>query len=104
MPPDSGEFIRGNSGGFLLLAIASLKAAQGQPQSFRVEPWIGVDENDWVLRGLKPDADAHLYLPKKQRGWLFDKVVLVLFAFVGIAVLACFIIGLDQVIHSFFKR
>jgi len=104
MPPDSGEFIRGNSGGFVRLAIASLRAAQGQPQRFRDEPWIGVDEQDWILQGLKPDADAHVYLPKKKTGWLYDKVVLVLFAFVGIAVLACFSIGVSQVIHSLFKR
>jgi hypothetical protein len=104
MPPDSGEFIRGNSGGFVRLAIASLRAAQGQPQTFRHEPWLGVDEQDWILQGLKPDTNAHAYLPKKKRGWLYDKAVLVLFACVGIVVLACFSIGLSQIIHSLFKR
>jgi len=104
MPPDSGEFIRGNSGGFVRLAIASLKAAQGQSQNFRGEPWIGIEEYDWILGGLKHDADAHLYLPKKKRGWLYDKIMLVVFAFICLVVGGIFCAGLDQVIHSFFKR
>ncbi len=65
LPPDVG-FILGNPGGFIHLAISSLRSAQGQEQSFKDKPWVGQSDWDWILAGLKPDADAHTYLPKKK--------------------------------------
>ncbi|WP_263376544.1 hypothetical protein [Granulicella aggregans] len=66
MPPDTGEFILGNEGGFVHLAIASLKAAQGEQQNFRNESWVTVEELDWGIAGLKLYPTSHIYLPKKR--------------------------------------
>ena len=66
MPPDSGDFIIGNSGGFVRLAIAALMAAQGQPQAFKNEAWVSVQDLDWGVQGLKLDPTAHIYLPPKR--------------------------------------
>ena len=66
LPPDAG-FISGNSGGFVRLAIASLKAAKGEAQSFEGQPWVGAwEEYDWMLSGLTPDENAHKYLTLKK--------------------------------------
>jgi hypothetical protein len=101
LPPDAG-FISGNPGGFVHLAIASLRAAQGQEQSFRDKPWAGQWEYDWMLAGLKPDAEAHRYLPTKRRK-INDKLMLTIAAFLGIAILACFSVGLVDILHSISK-
>jgi hypothetical protein len=73
MPPDSGEYMIGNAGGFVRLAVAALKAAQGEQQSFANEPWVNDYEMDWGVKGLKPDPSAHIYLPPtltpRQRLW-----------------------------------
>jgi hypothetical protein len=103
MSPDSGNFINGNAGGFVHLAIASLRAAQGEQQSFKNASWVGVDETDWILHGLTPNADAHLYRPTKRRK-LNDRVALVLAAILGIAVMACFSVGLLDIVHAMFRR
>ena len=68
MPPDSDGFIIGNAQGFVNLAIASLKAAQGEEQSFKSYPWWVNYDLDWSLPGLKPDTSAHLYLPVERGG------------------------------------
>jgi hypothetical protein len=65
LPPDSSQFLIGNQGGFIHLAVASLKAAQGTAQSFKKVPWFVAYELDWSLSGLKPDENAHTYLPAK---------------------------------------
>jgi hypothetical protein len=105
LPPDTG-FINGNSGGFVQLAIASLKAAQGEPQSFKGQPWVGVYEYDWMLGGLTPDESAHIYLlPKKTRkSWIADKILLVVVAVFCIFLSACLSIGAFTIFHSIFKR
>jgi len=64
-PPDSGEFILGNRGGFVHLAITSLKAALGKAQSFENESWLVIEDLDWGIKGLKPDESAHIYLQAK---------------------------------------
>src|SRR4051794_18958853 len=66
MPPDSGKFIIGNTGGFIRLAIAALKAAQGQKQGFKAEPWFSNEDLDWAVKGLEHDDSAHVYLPSRQ--------------------------------------
>jgi len=68
MPPDSGDFIIGNAEGFVHLAIASLKAAKGEKQSFKDYPWWVNYELDWSIPGLKPDPSAHTYLPVTNTG------------------------------------
>ena len=70
LPPDSGQFIIGNSGGFVSLAIAALKAAQGEPQPFKDARWVGQKDLDWALKGLQHDPSAHIYLPPKPTIWL----------------------------------
>jgi hypothetical protein len=62
MPPDSGDFIIGNPEGFVHLAIASLRAAKGEKQSFKDHSWWVNYELDWAIPGLKPDSSAHIYL------------------------------------------
>jgi hypothetical protein len=76
MPPDSGDFIIGNSEGFVHLAIASLKAAQGEKQSFKNYPWWVNYELDWTIPGLKLDPRAHIFLPLAVTGFrlLWSKV------------------------------
>jgi hypothetical protein len=105
MPPDAG-FINGNSTGFVKLAIASLKAAQGEAQSFKGQSWVGTGDYDWMLGGLTPDENAHIYLPPKKtrRSWIADKIVLAAAALLGIFLLACLTLGAIDVLHSFFKR
>ena len=61
LPPDSGQFIVGNRDGFIRLAVASLKAARGEEQPFKREPWVVVEDLDWSVAGLKHDASAHIY-------------------------------------------
>lgn len=76
MPPDSGEFIIGNEAGFVLLAIAALKAAKGAEQRFKYEAWIGEAELDWGIAGLQPDGEAHLHLaddPSMHRQSVLEK-------------------------------
>jgi hypothetical protein len=68
LPPDSGGFIIGNAQGFVKLAMASLRAAQGEEQSFKDYPWWVDCELDWSLPGLKPDPSAHVYLPPRRDG------------------------------------
>jgi hypothetical protein len=105
MPPDVG-FISGNSSGFVKLAIASLKAAQGKAQSFKEAPWVGACEYDWMLSGLTPDENAHIYLPKKkgQKSWIAEKIVLVSVALICIFLLACLSFGAIDIFHSVFRR
>jgi len=73
MPPDTGDFIIGNPEGFVRLPIAALKAARGEDQAFRKEPWWIDYELDWPLKGLKLDPSAHIYLPstrsRPRRAW-----------------------------------
>lgn len=63
MPPGQGDFIVGNSGGFVQLAIAALRAAGGEEQLFKKESWWIDYDLDWSIKGFKPDPDAHIYLP-----------------------------------------
>jgi hypothetical protein len=100
------EFISGNSTGFVKLAIASLKAAQGQAQRFKGLPWVGTGDYDWMLSGLTPDENAHTYLPPKKtrRSWIVDKILLVAAALIGIFLSACLSVGAIHIFHSIFSR
>ena len=102
LPPDSGDFIIGNQGGFVRLAIASLKAAQGERQLFKNKPWISDDDLDWSSRGLKYDEHAPLHLPAKRT--LFQKILrsILGFSLMGIF-LVCFVVGLITTFHWFFR-
>jgi hypothetical protein len=90
MPPDMGDSILGNRGGFFHLAIAALKAARGEEQKFEDAPWVYHNDIDWQIHGLKPDPNAHIYLPEKQtrfqqiKGAVLGYVLL--FALVGLIV------------------
>ncbi len=98
MPPDSGEFIIGNAEGFVRLAVASLKAAKGEKQSFKDYPWWVNYELDWTIPGLKPDADAHVYLPAKATG--FRLILSKLWGYGAPPFLAvCLVVGLGTIIR-----
>jgi hypothetical protein len=98
MPPDSGDFIIGNPEGFVHLAIASLRAAKGEKQSFKDHSWWVNYELDWAIPGLKPDSSAHIYLPPKLTGfklllskaWGYGAPVLVVI---------CLVVGLGTIIR-----
>jgi hypothetical protein len=92
MSPETGDFILGNRDGFVQLAVASLKAAQGEVQSFKNKDWVKIDDLDWRISGLKPDPIAHIYQPVKktrfQKAWrnvlgTLAVLMLVLFILVG---------------------
>jgi hypothetical protein len=105
LPPDAG-FISGNSGGFVQLAISSLKAAQGTAQSFEGLPWVGAYEFDWILKGLTPDESTHInLLPKKtKRSRIADKVMLAGASLLCIFFLACLSAGVIEIFHLVFMR
>jgi hypothetical protein len=69
MPPNMGESIVGNRGGFLRLSIAAAKAAQGQDQNLNKQPWVRHEDFDWQIKSLSFDDSAHIYLPEKPTKW-----------------------------------
>ena len=105
LAPDADAYVLGNREGYVKLAIASLKAAQGDNQSFKDTEWVGTEELDWGLSGFRYDSEAHTYLrpPKTPVGKVRDKFFLVLFSILGIAIVGIFSIGLVEFI-SWFKR
>jgi len=103
MPPDSGKFIIGNTGGFIRLAIASLKAAQGQKQDFKSEPWFRDADIDWTVKGLESDESAHVYLSPKltriQR--IFRSIVGFL---VPLLFAICLMVGVVTVVYWLYRH
>ena len=98
MPPDSGDSIIGNAEGFVHLAIASLRAAKGEKQSFKDHSWWVNYELDWAIPGLRPDPSAHIYLPSKLTGFklLLSKV----WGYgAPILVVICLVVGLGTIIR-----
>lgn len=69
MPPDSKSFLKGNQGGLTNLAIASLRAALGEKQTFKKNPWFVIEDYDWDVAGIDLDEDAHIYLPPERTKW-----------------------------------
>ena len=55
MPPDSKSFLQGNRGGLVQLAIASLRAAEGEKQTFKNNPWLVIQDYDFDLAGIELD-------------------------------------------------
>jgi len=102
MPPDSESFLVGNAGGFLHLAIASLRAAQGEKQIFKDQPWFAVEDDDWQVAGLTPDESAHIYLRTPPTKWqrLRRNFFGVLFL---LSFLVCSIVGLATIIYWLFR-
>lgn len=101
LPPDSGKFIVGNRDGFIRLAVASLKAAQGEEQPFKRESWVSVEDLDWGVAGLKPDDSAHIYLrtPRTRLQRLRSKV----FGFVAaLLLLLCLLVGFCTIVRWIF--
>ena len=101
LPPDSSRFILGNRDGFIRLAAASLKAAQGEEQSFKGQPWVHTEELDWRIDGLKPDPSAHIYLPTRFTRFqeMRQKVLGIL---VFLLVVLCLLVGLGTIIKWIF--
>ncbi len=98
LPPDTGQFIIGNSPGLIKLAIASLRAAGGEEQTFKGKSWVSKDDLDWGINGLRLDPSAHIYLRPKQTKFqrlrnnslsLSLLVVILICTLVGFIALAC---------------
>jgi hypothetical protein len=102
LAPDSDAYVLGNRDGYVQLAIASLKAAQGHNQSFKNVPWVDTEEEDWGLHGLRYDSSAHVYLrsPETRLGKFWS-------AFIPLALAVCCLVGLGTigygVVHLFMK-
>jgi hypothetical protein len=93
MPPDSGQFIHGNRAGFLRLAVAALRAAKGNTQSFKGETWVVDYEVDWGVVGFKYDALAHMDPPPPEpTGWHKLRGQLLGYGMLG-SILAVFMVG-----------
>jgi hypothetical protein len=105
LAPDNDAYVLGNRDGYVKLAIASLRAAQGNDQSFKDTPWVSTEELDFGFSGLRYDPAAHTYLrpPRTRVGRVTDKLLLLVFSVLGIAVLGTFSVGLIHII-SWFKR
>ncbi len=87
------------------LAIASLKAAQGETQTFKKEPWFVVQDYDYDLAGLEFDESADIYLskpasPNRVKRFLFQLCGMLFL--LGIA--AIFGLGLLTSINWLLKR
>jgi len=103
MPPDSGKFIIGNTGGFIRLAIAALHAAQGQKQDFEGEPWFRNEDFDWTVKGLEPDDSAHVYLPPEQTR--FKQIVGSIFSYMlMVLIVGCLLVGFVNIVHWLYRH
>jgi hypothetical protein len=98
MPPDMGDSILGNRGGYLLLAIAAMRAAQGQNQNWKKQPWVCHEDVDWQIEGLSYDEYAHLHLPEKPTKWQRRRQN-ALGLFVAVFLMGCLGIGFVTIIH-----
>jgi hypothetical protein len=98
LPPDSDRFIIGNKGGLIRLAIATLRAAQGEKQSFVDSDWVYEDDIDWSVKGIELDETAHTFIPEKK-----SKTRLVLEKVVSysvvIAIVSVFVVGIVTISH-----
>ncbi len=65
--PESRGYLRGNRGGFVRLAIAALKAANGERQDFKKQDWVRCEDLDWIAGGLEYDESADMYLAPAPR-------------------------------------
>jgi hypothetical protein len=98
LPSDSDRFIIGNKGGLIRLAIATLRAAQGEKQSFVNSDWVYEDDIDWGVKGIELDETAHVSIPEKK-----SKVRLVIEKLVAytvlIAIVSIFVVGIVTLSH-----
>jgi hypothetical protein len=98
LPPGSGDFIIGNRDGFVRLARAALRAAQGEQQSFKDASWVCAQDLNWSVAGLKMDESAHIYLPVKLTR--FEKLRQSIFGLIIVAlVLICLFVGFVTVVR-----
>jgi hypothetical protein len=102
LPPDMGDSMLGNREGFILLAVAALKAAQGQDQKFAKEPWVCHEDADWQIAGLKFDALAHMHLPEKPTKWQQRRQNASGLA-IGLFLIGCFTTGVVTILHWAFR-
>jgi hypothetical protein len=98
MPPDMGESILGNRGGFIRLAVAAMKAAQGQNQNLNKQPWVCAEDFDWQIKGLSYDEYAHMHLPEKPTKWQIRRQSAI-GLIVGLSLVGCFMVGFVTIIH-----
>ncbi len=99
--PESSGYLSGNRGGFVRLAIAALKAAEGVKQDFRKQEWVRCQEYDWVLGGFEYDESAHIYQAPDPltKPWWKRKLNNALGILVLALVFALIVIGFISVIH-----
>ncbi len=102
-PPDSRSFFRGNRDGYVKLAIAALRAAQGEKQKFdKHANWFRTEDLDWAVGGFEPDESAHIYQPPRRtrlqeiRGVVLGGAILILF-------FSCLVVGFITIEKWIFK-
>jgi hypothetical protein len=98
MVPNHEQSILGNRGGFLRLAIATVRAAQGHSQNLDKQPWFCNEDLDWQIKGLSFDDSAHTYLPKKKTEWLRRRQNALSLA-LGLFLLGCLTVGFLTIVH-----
>jgi hypothetical protein len=98
MPPDMGQSILGNRGGFLRLAIATARAAQGQNQNLNKQPWVCHEDVDWQIEGLSYDEYAHMHLPEKPTKWQRRRQNAIGLAVISL-LMGCFAVGFLTIVH-----
>jgi hypothetical protein len=101
MVPDNEKLILGNRGGFLRLAVAAVRASQGQNQNLDKQPWVCNEDLDWQIEGLSFDDYAHAYLPDKltRRQRQRQNAINL---FIGLSLVGCLAIGVVTIIHWIF--
>ncbi|MBB5343634.1 hypothetical protein [Tunturibacter empetritectus] len=103
MAPDMGESILGNRAGFLRLAIAAVRASQGESQNLDSQPWVCHEDADWQIKGLSFDEYAHMHLPEKLTPWK-ERRQKILGILVVAFVAGCLAIGFGTILHWIFGR
>jgi hypothetical protein len=102
MPPDMGESILGNRGGFIRLAVAAMRAAQGQNQDLIKQPWVCAEDFDWQIKSLSYDEYAHIHLPEKPTKWQRRRQNAIGLA-VGLSLMGCLAVGFLTITHWVFS-
>jgi hypothetical protein len=98
LPQYQSDSILGNRAGFLQLAIAAMRAAQGRNQNLNKQSWVCHEDYDWQIEGLSYDEYAHIHLPEKPTKWQMRRQHAI-GLIVGLSLVGCFIVGLVTIIH-----
>jgi hypothetical protein len=98
MVPDHEKSILGNKGGFLRLAVAAVRASQGQNQNLDKQPWVCNEDLDWQIEGLSYHASAHIYLPEKATKWQRRRQNAIGLTVISL-LMGCLAVGFVTIVH-----